>query len=99
MRRGNPASVPLLKFGRDGEMAEIQVAYAVSKHGYRAKAYVLDAGIKHSFATGLGDSANEAMGEAVRYVEQMFERDGLVAPTAIHFNGRLSGIIVDAFAF
>lgn len=80
-------------------MAEIQIAYAVSKHGYRAKAYVLDDGIKHSFATGLGDSASEAMREAVRYVEQMHEREGLKAPTEIHFNGRLSGAIVDAAAF
>ena len=80
-------------------MAEIQVAYAISKHGYRAKAYVLDRGVKHSFATGLGDSANEAMGEAVKYIEQMHERDGVTAPTAIHFNGRLSGIVVDNFVF
>lgn len=80
-------------------MPEIQIAYAFSKHGYRAKAYVLDRGAKHSYATGLGDTPGEAVNEAIRYIEQMHERDGLIAPTDINAKGKMAGIIVDAFAF
>lgn len=81
-------------------MNGIHVAYAISKHGYRARAYVLSSGVKHTFTTGLGDSANEAMAEAIKYIEQRYQQDELLAaPSAIHYHGRMSGAIIDASAF
>lgn len=82
--------------------AEIHVAYAISrKNGtsYRARAYVMDKGVKHSQAIGIGDTANEAMGDAVRHIEKMHERDGLKAPTSIKFHGAMPGTLVDAMVF
>ena len=79
--------------------AEIRVAYATSRHGYRARAFVLDRGVKHSFAVGLGDTADEAIDDAVRYVREMHERDGVPAPERVNRLGRMSGAIVDGNAF
>ncbi len=82
--------------------AEIHVAYSISRRGgtsYCARAYVFDRGTKHSFATGIGDSADDAKGDAIRYVNEMHERDGVTAPVAVVEHGRLPAIIVDAFAF
>lgn len=82
--------------------ATIHIAYAISRRNgtsYRAKAYVWDRGVKHSFATGLGDSANEAMADAVRYIEEMHQRDGIPAPKTITWHGLRSGLVVDAMAF
>lgn len=83
-------------------MIAIHTAYAVSRRNgtsYRARAFVIDGPIKHSFSVGIGDSAYEALSDALRHIEVMYERDGLKAPSTIVYHGRLSGAIVDANAF
>ena len=82
--------------------AVIHTAYAVSKRGgvsYRARAFVIDRGVKHTFTIGIGDTANEAMADAVRYVEEIHRRDGVTVPASIRYHGRLPGAIVDASLF
>lgn len=78
----------------------IHVAYAFSaKHGYRAKAYVSIGGVKNHWRTGLGDSANEAMREAITYIERDYDKEGLERPKNTKYHGRKPAIVVDNFAF
>lgn len=82
--------------------AVIHTAYAIERRNgisYRARAYVLDRGAKHTFTVGIGDSANEAMADAIRYVQEIHKREGIAVPQAITYHGRKSGLIVDAMAF
>lgn len=82
----------------------IHVAYAHGKHGYRAVAYVLESiggnVVRHTYRVGLGDSASEAMSDAIAYVQDTYAREGLsYNPHDIIKHGRLPGAVVDARAF
>lgn len=82
----------------------IHTGYAYGKHGYRAVAYVAEfiGGkiVKHTHRLGLGDSAQEAISDAVAYIQDTYARDGLTyAPNGTTAHGRLSGILIDNRSF
>lgn len=82
----------------------IHTAYAHSKHGYRAVAYVAESIggkiVKHTHRLGLGDSAKEAISDAVAYIQDTYAREGLAyAPTGDTAHGRISGVLLDAHSF
>jgi len=75
--------------------ATIHVAYSAStKHGstsYWAKAVVTDDGFKgyNTVRTGLGDSAVEAVDEAIGYVIESYRRDCIDPPETTILYGRV----------
>lgn len=88
----------------------IHVAYAISRrHGstsYRARAYVAlhfgadtDKPIKNSLSIGIGDTREEAEGDAIRHIHDMYRREGLTAPEEIRNAGKLSGVVADNYLF
>lgn len=82
----------------------IHTAYSHGKHGYRAVAYVAEAIggkiVKHTHRLGLGDSAREAISDAVAYIQDTYARDGLTyAPNGSTAHGRIAGALLDAHAF
>lgn len=75
----------------------IHVAYAHSvRHGYRAVAYVDRNRIRHTRRTGLGDTADDAMREAIAYIADEYRRDGLPHPDGeTVYHGRMAGRELD----
>jgi hypothetical protein len=75
--------------------ATIHIAYSVSRtHGhtsYWAKAAVTDEGFKgyNVVRTGIGDTALEAIDEALGYVIDSYQRDGLEPPANTIIYGRV----------
>lgn len=75
--------------------ATIHVAYSAStRHGhtsYWAKAAVTDEGFKgyNTVRTGIGDTAIEAVDEAIRYVVESYLRDGIEPPASTILYGRV----------
>ena len=75
--------------------ATIHVAYSVSRsHGrtsYWAKAAVTDEGFKgyNTVRTGIGDTALEAVDEAISYVIAAYRLDGLEPPSTTVLHGRV----------
>jgi hypothetical protein len=80
---------------RNFEMV-IHTAYSYHRRTktYTARAFAMDRGVKHSAMTGIGDTASEATSDAVRYVKELFERDGLQPPTDVIEHGKLSDVFV-----
>ncbi len=83
-------------------MSDIHIAFAYSSRTrtFRARAYVLnEGGWKHSFTMGIGDSADEAKGDAIRWIRNLHEQDGVPAPSTIVDHGKIAGVFVDASMF
>ena len=74
----------------------IHTAYSYQRRTktYTARAFAKDRGVKHSAMTGIGDTADEAMSDAIRYVKELFQRDGLEPPSEVVKHGRLADIFV-----
>ena len=85
--------------------ATIHVAYSAStKHGatsYSAKAAVTDEGFKshHTVCSGIGDSALEAVDDAINYVMKMYKRDDLPPPENTIMYGRVPRIDIQNVSF
>ncbi len=82
----------------------IHTAYAHGKHGYRAVAYVAESiggnVIKHTHRLGLGDSAREAISDAVAYIQDTYAREGLeYSPNGVTEHGRIAGALLDSRRF
>lgn len=80
----------------------IHVAYAISRRrgtSYLAKAYVMDRGVRHTYTTGIGDTADEAVNDAIRYIREIYWRDSRPAPLTVKQHGRMAMEIVYAVAF
>ncbi len=75
--------------------ATIHVAYSVShQHGqtsYWAKAAVTDEGFSgyNTVRTGIGDTAVDAIDEAIGYVMETYRRDGIEPPQNTIIYGRV----------
>ena len=75
--------------------ATIHIAYSVSQqHGnrsYWAKAAVTDEGFSgyNTVRTGIGDTAVEAIDEAISYVMETYQRDGIQPPQNTIIYGRV----------
>jgi hypothetical protein len=83
--------------------AEIRTAFASSYKGglrtFRARAYVADAGTKHTFIVALGDTPEEAVRDAIKYIHDRHIRDDVPTPQKIVNVGKLRGSFVDAWLF
>lgn len=83
--------------------ATIRTAYAVSHRGgmttYRARAFVEDKGVKHTFIVALGDTPDEATRDACKYVRDRHLADGITPPETIVHVGKMAGALVDAYLF
>lgn len=83
----------------------IHVAYSAStRHGqtsYWAKAAVTDEGFKgyNTVRTGIGDTAAEAVDDAIRYVIETYRRDGLEPPKNTILYGRVPRVDIETVAF
>ena len=84
-------------------VAQIRTAYAVSNKGgmktYRARAFVEDKGVKHTFIVALGDTPEEATQDALRYIRQRHEADNVPAPAVVKELGKMRSEFVDAYLF
>lgn len=75
--------------------ATIHAAYSAStRHGhtrYWAKAAVTDAGFKgyNTVRSGIGDTALEAIDNAISYVFETYQRDGIEPPQTTILYGRV----------
>ena len=85
--------------------ATIHVAYSVStRNGYTsywAKAAVTDEGFKgyNTVRTGIGDSALEAVDEAIGYVVESYQRDGIEPPENLMLYGRVPRADIENVTF
>lgn len=85
--------------------ATIHVAYSVStRNGYTsywAKAAVTDEGFAgyNVVRTGIGDSAIEAVDEAIGYVVQAYLKDGLQPPESTILYGRVPRADIENVTF
>lgn len=85
--------------------ATIHVAYSVStRNGYSsywAKAAVTDEGFAgyNTVRTGIGDSAIEAVDEAIGYVVQAYLKDGLQPPESTILYGRVPRADIENVTF
>lgn len=85
--------------------ATIHVAYSVStRNGYTsywAKAAVTDEGFKgyNTVRTGIGDSAIEAVDEAIGYVVESYKRDGIEPPENLMLYGRVPRADIESVSF
>lgn len=81
--------------------SHIVVAYGRSpRHGFRAKAYVTDeSGIKHTRTIGMGDTVEEAEADVVKYVRDIFRREGLPEVERIERRGRINLAMLDGNLF
>ena len=85
--------------------ATIHVAYSVSRrHGhssYWAKAAVTDEGFKgyNTVRTGVGDTAIEAVDDAMAYVVEAYRRDGLEPPQTTILYGRVPRVDIENVTF
>lgn len=77
--------------------ATIHVAYSVSRRrngdtSYWAKAAVTDEGFAgyNTVRSGIGDTAAEAIDNAVSYVFETYQRDGIEPPQSTIIYGRVS---------
>lgn len=83
----------------------IHVAYSAStRHGYTsywAKAAVTDEGFKgyNTVRTGIGDSAIEAVDQAIAYVIETYQRDGLEPPQNTIIYGRVPRADIEGVHF
>ncbi len=83
--------------------ATIRTAYTVStKNGtrtYRVRAYVSQFNTKHTRVVALGDTLDEAMADALRYIRDQHVRDDMPTPTEQIDVGRVAGTLLDAYVF
>lgn len=85
--------------------ATIHVAYSVSRrHGhtsYWAKAAVTDEGFKgyNTVRSGIGDTAEEAIRDAVSYVIESYQRDGIAPPQTVVRYGRVPRVDIQNVTF
>lgn len=82
--------------------AVIRTAYTISHKGgltYRARAYVEDNGVKHTFIVALGDTEDEATQAAIKYVEDRHRADNVPVPQTVHRAGKIRGALLDAYLF
>ena len=80
----------------------IHVAYAYERRNrcFRARAYVgRRAKPLHSITVGIGDTSEEAMGQAIAYIYQMHDRDSVVRPAKITHYGKVTGAVLDTLVF
>ena len=74
----------------------VNVGYSVSKHGYRAVAFVADRLGYHTRRTGLGSSKQEAERDAIDYIRDTYAREGLEFPqTGVVRHGRMSAAYIE----
>jgi len=82
--------------------ARIRTAYSISRKcglSYLARAFVKHGDTGDTFKLAIGDTAEEAVNEAVAYVIEQHHRDGLTAPEEVIHVGRVSEIIGSNFKF
>lgn len=85
--------------------ATIHVAYSFSNRNgwksYWAKAAVTDEGFKgyNTVRTAVGDSAIEAVDEAIGYIIEAYRRDGLEPPTNTIIYGRVPRAAIESVSF
>lgn len=85
--------------------ATIHVAYSAStRHGstsYWAKAAVTDEGFAgyNTVRTGIGDTAAEAVDQAIAYVIDTYRRDGIEPPQSTILYGRVPRVDIEAVTF
>lgn len=86
--------------------AIIHVAYSVSRRrdgdtSYWAKAAVTDEGFAgyNTVRSGIGDSAAEAIDNAVNYVLETYHRDGIPAPGSVVKYGRVPRVDIQNVSF
>lgn len=90
--------------------ASIVTAYSYSAKfkSYHAKAYVLETGnpglpathtFRHTICSGIGDTAQEAIGDAVKACRDIMSRECGVEVEPIEHKGRISAIFLDGLAF
>lgn len=85
--------------------ATIHVAYSTSsRHGhtsYWAKAAVTDEGFKgyNTVRSGIGDTAEEAIHNAVSYVVESYQRDGIEPPQTVVRYGRVPRVDIQNVTF
>ena len=85
--------------------ATIHVAYSVStRNGYTsywAKAAVTDEGFKgcNTVRTGIGDSALDAVDEAIGYIVQAYRSDGIEPPETTILYGRVPRADIENVTF
>ena len=84
-------------------MSHIRIGHTISRRGglktYRARAYVDDAGAKHTRIVALGDTVEEAETAAIKYVRDAHARDGVPAPKTILNAGYVRAAFLDAWLF
>lgn len=79
---------------------KIKTAYFFSKGTYVAKAFVQFAdGGTNDRRTALGDTADQAISEAVGYIQSDYRRDGLTPPETIEHAGRTKRVFAEAWMF
>lgn len=85
--------------------ATIHVAYSAStRHGhtsYWAKAAVTDEGFAghNTVRSGIGDSAIEAVDNAISYVMESYQRDGVEPPASTILYGRVPRADIENVTF